>query len=252
MRENNYIVYMHRNKANNKLYFGITSNNPKYRWNNGKGYYNQKISKDIAEYGWENFEHKILFENLSKDKAEKIESMLISKYKTYDDKYGYNVSRLKSGGFPCSNETKLKISNANKGEKNYMYGKHHSGDIKIKISESSKKMWNDENRKVQLSEKMKGNKYGFEKGHIPWNKGLKGIRLSNCGFEKGHIPPFKGKKVPYEIYKNKCKKVLCIETNEIFVSVNEAQRAKHCSNISQVCKGLRDIAGGYHWRYYEE
>ena len=47
---------------------------------------------------------------------------------------------------------------------------------------------------------LKNNRHNFKKGNIPWNKGMKGIRLSNYGFEKGHIPPFKGKKVPFEIF----------------------------------------------------
>jgi hypothetical protein len=31
-----YIVYLHVNRVNNKKYFGITSQNPLKRWNNGK------------------------------------------------------------------------------------------------------------------------------------------------------------------------------------------------------------------------
>jgi hypothetical protein len=88
---------------------------------------------------------------------------------------------------------------------------------------------------------------------IPWNKDKKGIHLSpKTEFKKGNIPPFKNKKIPYEIYEHRCKKVLCIETGEIFKSVNEAQRIKKCRNISQVCKGVRKTSLGYHWRYYEE
>lgn len=35
---NNYTVYMHVNKANNKTYVGITSQNVQERWQNGLGY----------------------------------------------------------------------------------------------------------------------------------------------------------------------------------------------------------------------
>lgn len=38
--KNNYTVYMHI-FPNNKVYIGITSRNPKYRWNNGKNYKKQ-------------------------------------------------------------------------------------------------------------------------------------------------------------------------------------------------------------------
>lgn len=46
------------------------------------------------------------------------------------------------------------------------------------------------------------------------------------------------------------KKVLCVETNEIFDSMKEAQRKTGIfqSNISAVCNGRYKTAGGYHWR----
>ena len=50
---------------------------------------------------------------------------------------------------------------------------------------------------------------------------------------------------------SKSKKVLCVETNIIYNSTREAERMtniKH-ANISQVCNGKRQTAGGYHWTY---
>lgn len=54
--------------------------------------------------------------------------------------------------------------------------------------------------------------------------------------------------------KNNVKKVLCVETNEIFSSLSEAERQTNISheNISKVCRGKRKTAGGYHWKYVEE
>jgi hypothetical protein len=50
------------------------------------------------------------------------------------------------------------------------------------------------------------------------------------------------------------KKVLCKETNEIYESMNEAERQTGISakNISAVCLGKRNIAGGLHWEYAQE
>lgn len=63
-----WIVYVHI-FPNGKLYFGITSKQPNARWEGGSGYGdNQPVMKAaIAKYGWENIEHEILFEGLSRE-----------------------------------------------------------------------------------------------------------------------------------------------------------------------------------------
>lgn len=47
------------------------------------------------------------------------------------------------------------------------------------------------------------------------------------------------------------KKVMCIETGEVFESSRIAEISKKCSHVSEVCKGNtnRKTAGGYHWMY---
>lgn len=49
----------------------------------------------------------------------------------------------------------------------------------------------------------------------------------------------------------RAKKVICIETKEIFNSISEAGRIKKVdiSDITKVCKGKQQTAGGYHWKY---
>lgn len=75
----NYKVYCHIS-PNNKVYIGITQQEPKQRWQGGKGYKeNQYFYRAIQKYGWDNFQHEILFENLTKQEAEKKEIELIKK-----------------------------------------------------------------------------------------------------------------------------------------------------------------------------
>jgi hypothetical protein len=51
-----YSVYKHTNKYNNKIYIGITKQNPIKRWANGKGYkINSHFRNAIEKYGWDNF-----------------------------------------------------------------------------------------------------------------------------------------------------------------------------------------------------
>lgn len=46
------------------------------------------------------------------------------------------------------------------------------------------------------------------------------------------------------------KKVLCIETGEVFESTMDAQRKTGISNISPACRGKRKTAGKLHWKFY--
>lgn len=47
------------------------------------------------------------------------------------------------------------------------------------------------------------------------------------------------------------KRVMCVETGEVFDSIREAnvKYGFHISNICAVCKGKQKTAYGYHWRY---
>lgn len=92
MEHKNYTVYMHQNKINGKKYIGITGNIPEVRWNNGKGYYkNPYFNHAIQKYGWDNFEHIILYEGLTKEEAEDLEIETIAKYDTTNSDNGYNL-----------------------------------------------------------------------------------------------------------------------------------------------------------------
>lgn len=105
-----FCVYMHVNRANSKKYIGITSTNPLLRWANGRGYYKNKHFYDaIVKYGWDNFDHVILFTGLTKEEACETEQRLIAEYKTQDKRYGYNLT---SGGefFKHSEESKRLMS----------------------------------------------------------------------------------------------------------------------------------------------
>ena len=77
-----YTVYEHVNKINKKRYIGITSQNPQQRWRcNGCNYKSSpRFYYAIQKYGWDNFEHNILFQNLTKEEACKKEQELIKFY----------------------------------------------------------------------------------------------------------------------------------------------------------------------------
>lgn len=97
MKEN-YKVYVHI-FPNSKKYVGITRQEVKDRWQNGYGYKHQPIYKEILKFGWENIEHIVLYENISREKAQELETQLIIEYDSI--KNGYNVSVGGSCGSDC-------------------------------------------------------------------------------------------------------------------------------------------------------
>ena len=152
LEENNYTVYMHKNKTNGKIYIGITKQKPKYRWNDGNGYKKQVFYNAIEKYGWSNFEHIILLNNLNKEEAELKEIELIKKYKSHCNKYGYNILddinkhkternlSKKRKKRETTRITREKLRKAN-------LGKHLSKETKEKLSRLRKNVCNLKNRK---------------------------------------------------------------------------------------------------------
>ena len=53
--------------------------------------------------------------------------------------------------------------------------------------------------------------------------------------------------------KSRQKKVICVETQEVFDSINEAAKVVDIvhSGISDCLAGRKKTAGGYHWKYYD-
>lgn len=115
--ERNYVVYKHTS-PNGKCYIGITCQNPPTkRWMNGRGYkYNEYFSRAISKYGWGNFLHEILIQDLTQQEAEEKEVELIAYYKSSDRKFGYNLDLGGTGAGKVSEETKKKMSEAGKGK----------------------------------------------------------------------------------------------------------------------------------------
>ena len=70
-----YSVYLHK-CPDGMVYVGM-SKNPKRRWQNGRGYMNTPFYDAVEKWGWWNIEHKIVKDNLDRDKAKQLESNLI-------------------------------------------------------------------------------------------------------------------------------------------------------------------------------
>ena len=219
-----YTVYQHKNKINGKVYIGITKQEPEQRWRHGQGYKSSPhFYAAIQKYGWDNFEHNILFQNLTKEKACKKEQELIAKYHSMDREFGYNST---SGGdiFTMNEETKRKISQSMIGNKNGL-GHPCSEEKKKKISEAQKGKHLTEEHKQKLSKAVKNR-------HTPCSDQAKeNIRKAS-----------------------RKKPVYCEELKTVFESVQECSRQLGipATNISKLCNGRGKTLKGYHLRYYDD
>lgn len=107
--EKEYCLYKHINKTNGKVYVGITKDICARWYGNGKAYRGCKVFyAAIQKYGWDNFEHVIIKDGLTKNEAEIAEIELIEKLDSTNPQKGYNLTKGGAGGvgYPISIETR--------------------------------------------------------------------------------------------------------------------------------------------------
>lgn len=231
-------MYKHTNKVNGKVYIGITSQNPVSRWASGRGYPNNAYFRSaIEKYGWDGFDHEVLYDGLTKGAASQLERELIALYRSSDRNFGYNIELGGYGREAVSDETREKLRQAMLGEKNPNYGKHLSTETRQKLSECNRGE--------------KHPKYGTHHSAETREK-LREQKL-------GERNPSYGKRASAETIERKRegakrRKILCVETDILYRSVREASRQTGI-NIAGIClaaKGERlKTSGGYHWKYMD-
>ena len=128
------IIYLTTNNLNGKIYVGkYCGKNKNYL---GSGKY---IKQAIKKYGKENFSKIILEDGITNhDYLCEREVYWIKFYDATNPKIGYNLSVGGKGakGFHLSEETREKMSDAKKGEKNHNFGKSPSDETRKKMAEN--------------------------------------------------------------------------------------------------------------------
>lgn len=243
-----YCVYVHTNKINGKKYVGQTCRIPKKRWANGYGYKNNKyFNNAISKYGWDNFEHKIIASNLTKDEANNFEILLIEKLDTTNRNKGYNITKGGEGarGRHTTEETKQKISESKIG----VYGgKNHPRAKKVA-------QYDLDGNLIRIWDYIKQASDELHINQTDISRCCKGFHFSVGGFVWRYIEDIND--IPSKIELNKPKgkykkiPVICVETNTIYQSMSEAKKQTGCDThgISKCCNGERETCGGYHWKF---
>ena len=159
MKENHYnCIYMYINKVNGKRYVGQAVDfNRRHKSHILKSSNKYPIDKALNKYGIENFEIKILAENIpTQEKMNEYEKFFIKRFNSLiKNGMGYNLASGGNNGNPLAGKTEEEIkeirrkqSESNKGENNSMYGKtcknnpfygkHHTEETKQKMREIHK------------------------------------------------------------------------------------------------------------------
>ena len=215
-------VYKHT-LFDGRSYIGITCQSLSRRWRDGEGYKTSSyFYRAIQKYGWDAFEHEILFDNLTEEEAIAKEKELIAKYQTQDRAHGFNLTGGGEGMFNASPELRRRIGD---NSRRINTGRHHSEETKQKMAAH-----------------MTGSQNPNYKGRLMTPERIEQIR------EIGKRP--KSAETRRKMSKSAKKhRVICVETGQVFESMKEAAEAMGVGYTTITC-AIYDPhrrAAGYHW-----
>lgn len=286
------IIYKITNTVNNKIYIGQTifSFDERYYGDVYKYTHNNYLKRAIEKHGIENFKiDKEFYIAYSKEELDMKEQEFIKKFKSNNPKYGYNYL---SGGHNGKHNivSRMKISIAQRGKLNHMYGKRGKNNPKysrvtvdcdycgkrIDVLRCDIKRSNHHYCSVEC--KQLDHKNIIKKSNIKVE-----VKCSNCNKIFLKFPSqVKNKKHLYcsrecqnEHYKTiyvgennpnskngdkvkgcrngRARKTLCITTGEIFESARDAEIKYSISKglIQACCRGRQKTANGMEWKYLD-
>ena len=238
-------IYMIRNKINDKVYIGqsihIQNRLDGHKRELRKGRHDSRhLQFAWDKYGEENFEFLSICE-CKKEKLNEMEQYYILCFESYLGDFGYNTS-LGGQSSLMREETRIKIGNSVRGEKNGFYGKHHSEEQKAKWSEQR-------SGKNAPSYGRTGEKHPFYgKHHTEEAKEKMRQALTGTHYQK------EGKDNPNS------KVIYCIELDRVFYGIKNAgrelgiasQSITACVNKRRKSAGKDKDGNSLHWVYYEE
>lgn len=253
-------IYCFTNKINNKKYIGSTIKTPSVRKN--QHLYNARHNNEksdyplyqaIRKYGEENFDFEVLFSGESSDAEIRIiEKDFILQYNTLSPN-GYNQTL--NTEHPLMDDTIIKkVSETKRNNANPIVEISSSGKI-VNKWRSAKDCEEDIGIDCcRITDCCRGVRLTTHGRTFRWLNDEGNIIIP----ERKSYNYYKGAKGSTQISKTS-KKVakIDLQTNEIleiYSTIALASRENGCdaSAITKVCKGLRNKAGNFKWKYVEE
>lgn len=238
--ERNYTVYVHQNQLNNKRYVGITADTVESRWRNGAGYKTQVFGRAIQKYGWENFKHYIIAENLTQEEAQELEISLIKEFHTQNPDFGYNIAAGGNATLPALYKEVYQYND--KGELINIYPSQ-------KAAEKATGIRGDSIGSVCNGKRYTAGNFTWSYKLLSQEEVLSLFKISTMEREKSQAKGLSNalKKISMKVQQIDSK------TGEIiadFPSQREAARATNVNQkgISNVIRGKQKTAGGYIWK----
>jgi group I intron endonuclease len=272
-------IYCYRNKINNKKYIGQSVNLKARKRCFGREYrYSGKLFQNaVKKYGKENFEYSVLT-HCKKEELNYFEQFYISRLKTNNREYGYNLTSGGDSNFFRSEEWKKNIrdswsrerrkkkSDESTGEKNPNYGHKWNDEQKKHASILRKELAKKEffkNHGFEISElESKINEYISNKESVTKENVAKYFHITQERLNSiiGSNSEMKSKFIrKQKIAINKQKKLVvqCDRLNHdvvlnIFPSLTEAVEKTGITSIHHCTHGVQENAGGYFWRFSKD
>lgn len=167
------IIYKITNLITDKVYIGQSIRTLKERisgykseikkYKNGNKTAGRPIIYSMSEYGIENFLFFVIDKANSQKELDLKEKFWISNYSSYIRGIGYNLDTSRGGTGRRSTESKKKTSNSMLGEKNSFYGRKHTPETLIQMSNTRTGKFLSDNTKNKISIALAGDKSGNSK-----------------------------------------------------------------------------------------
>lgn len=239
-------IYLTTNHIDGKKYIGQRVYDKRGKW---KSYLGSGVilKKAIKKYGKQNFHKEILFEAPNKEMLDVMERYIIAAHNAVASDDYYNIAIGGEGNgvgetHPCFNrvmseEERLKRS----GKNGSFYGKHHSDEFKEYLRSINKGKTLSKETRDKISQAHKG-KHLSEESRYKLSLSLTGKqypeRASNEWKTKMQIS-----------HRQYGKQIMCIETNKIYDSINQAERELGYE-IQHALSSKTHAAFGMHYIYY--